>query len=125
MFGRAVPCSGMETLPLSYLIDALAQLDLEISSRAVAHRVAGRDELRRARDEARAADDAFDDSWVAERTEWYQAVGPLRALCLQRLERELEQEHGAPRAEQLLASLVAVARRRVGGAIDVDTALGR
>jgi len=117
----------MESLPLSHLIDALAQLDEEVAQRATANRAAEHEQMRRAREEGGSAgEDVRVGDWPDERADWYQAVGPLRALCLQRLRRELEHDESvAIQAEKLLAVLVAAARRRDGASINVDTALGR
>jgi len=117
----------MQGLPLSYLIDALAQLQEQVAQRAAASNAAEHDALKRARDEGcgGAAEDLRIGDWPGERADWYQAIAPLRALCLQRLRRELEHDEGAGDADKLLALLIAAARRRDGASITVDTALGQ
>jgi len=117
----------MQGLPLSYLIDALAQLDDEVKQRVAANRVAEHDTLKRAYEDGRdvAAEDLRVGDWPEERADWHQAIAPLRALCLQRLRRDLEQDEGAGDADKLLALLIVAARRRDGASITVGMALGQ
>lgn len=97
----------MKELPLPYLIDALVELDNEITARAT-----------HARNGLAGTDD-----WPDQRADWYRAVAPLRTLCMQRIQDELG-EKTEDQAERLLCVLVAAARRRLGASISVDIALG-
>lgn len=59
----------MQGLPLSYLIDALAQLQEQVAQRAAAHNAAEHDALKRAHDEGRgaAAEDLRIGDWPGRR----------------------------------------------------------